>query len=121
VATQDPRYERGLVVEDKAPRAARYVATLRQELVRVARACGQPHPAWIDTSQVEVLADPRSSISLLDLAGYHSSSWGRPNADQRAVLAAEWPPMAGFAIDDHPRPEHGRSEAPPTGRQRPGG
>jgi glutamate synthase domain-containing protein 2 len=121
VATQDPRYERGLVVEDKAPRAARYVATLRQELVRVARACGQPHPAWIDTSQVEVLADPRSSISLLDLAGYHSSSWGRPNADQRAALAAEWPPMAGFALDEHPRPEHRRSEAPPSGRQRPGG
>jgi glutamate synthase domain-containing protein 2 len=113
VATQDPRYERGLVVADKAPRAARYVATLRQELVRVARACGQPHPAWIDTSQVEVLADPRTSVSLQELAGYHSSSWGRPNADQRAALAVEWPPMADYALDEHPRPAHRRSAPHP--------
>jgi glutamate synthase domain-containing protein 2 len=103
VATQDPRYERGLVVDSKAPRAARYVATLRQELLRVARACGEPHPAWIDTSQVEVLADPRTSVSLLELAGYANSSWGRPNADQRAALASQWAPMEGFALDNHRR------------------
>jgi glutamate synthase domain-containing protein 2 len=119
VATQDPRYERGLVVEAKAPRAARYVATLRQELVRVARACGQPHPAWIDTSQVEVLADPRTSVSLQELARYHSSSWGRPTAAQRAALAAEWPPMAAFALDEHPRPVHGSAETGPDERTRP--
>ena len=109
VTTQNPRYERGLVVEDKVPRAARYVATLRLELLRVARACAQPHPAWIDTSQVEVLADPRSSVSLREIAHYHDASWGRPTPAQRAALGAEWEPMAGFAADGPARPHVDRS------------
>lgn len=116
VATQDPRLERGLVVDDKAPRAARYVATLRQDLLKLARACGQPHPAWVDASQIQVLADSKLSMPLLELAEYHDSSWGRPGESARPQLASDWPPMGAFAApavpesaeeDDVPRPGAG--------------
>lgn len=93
VATQDPRLERGLVVSDKAPRVARYVATLRQELVRLSRACGEPHPAWVGADQVEVLMDPRTSIHLGEIARYPDRSWGTPSAELRDELAVTWAPM----------------------------
>ncbi len=99
VATQRPRLERGLVVSDKAPRAANYIATLRQELLRLARACGEPHPGWVGSDQVEVLEDPRSSVSLGEIAGYRDSSWGKPSHEKRMHLAESWLPMAGYAPD----------------------
>ncbi|MEZ5239898.1 MAG: FMN-binding glutamate synthase family protein, partial [Microthrixaceae bacterium] len=95
VATQRPSRERGLVVSDKAPRVARYLATLRQELLRMARACGEPHPAWVGAEQVALLTSPEDVVDLGDMCGYPDSTWGRPSSRQRAELAAEWPPMAG--------------------------
>jgi glutamate synthase domain-containing protein 2 len=95
VATQDPRLERGVVIEDKAPRAARYVAATRQELLRLARACGEPHPAFVGPSAIEILSGPGSSTGLDQLAGYAHSSWGVVGADLRRGLARDWAPMAG--------------------------
>ena len=99
VATQRPRLARGLVVDDKAPRTSQYVATLRQELLRIARACGQPHPAWVGASQIEVLQDPRTSLPLGEIARYRDASWGKPHARHRAELAGDWAPMAGHEVD----------------------
>lgn len=96
VATQRPSRERGLVVTDKAPRAARYLATLRQELLRLARACGEPHPGWVRADQVAVLTDPRSTTSLAELAGYGDASWGVPPEASRRELARVWSPMAAW-------------------------
>ncbi len=93
VATQRRLRERGLVVSDKAPRVARYVAALRQELLRIARACGEPHPGWIGADQVAVLASPETSVDLAELFSYGDSSWGRPGESDRAALAAAWAPM----------------------------
>jgi len=99
VATQRPRLERGLVISDKAPRTTRYLATLRQELVRLARACGEPHPGWVGADQVEVLEDPRRTVALGEIARYRDASWGRPGAELRAALADAWAPMAGLGVD----------------------
>lgn len=97
VATQRPSRERGLVVSDKAPKAARYLATVRQELLRLARACGEPHPGWVRADQVAVLTDPRSTTDLSDLAGYEESSWGLPSEECRKDLAEEWSPMGAWS------------------------
>ena len=114
VATQRKRLERGLVVSDKAPRTTRYLATLRQELVRLARACGEPHPAWVGADQIEVLEDPRSTVGLGELAQYRDASWGRPEAGQRRALAEMWAPMADHALDtaEDPSAAAGRSGDP---------
>lgn len=96
VATQRPSRERGLVVADKAPRAARYLATLRQELLHLARACGEPHPGWVRADQVAVLTDPRSTTSLAELAGYGDATWGVPPEASRRELARVWSPMAAW-------------------------
>lgn len=110
VATQRERLERGLVVSDKAPRAARYVATLRQELLRLSRACGEPHPGWVGSDQVQVLEDPRSSVALGDIAGYRDDSWGKPSHRLRTQLAGDWSPMADYGAgrgDDRSGPVAG--------------
>ncbi len=99
VATQSSRLERGLVPSDKAPRSARYLATLRHELLRLSRACGEPHPGWVGADQVEVLQDARSSVSLGELAGYRDASWGKPSQADRVSLAHDWAPMASMVAD----------------------
>ena len=109
VATQSPRRARGLVVSDKAPRTAQYVATLRQELLRIARACGQPHPAWVDASQIEVLADPRTSLSLGEIAQYRDGRGASPRPPPGRAgprLGADGGPRAsgrGPSASRHPR------------------
>ncbi|MCZ7628232.1 MAG: glutamate synthase-related protein [Microthrixaceae bacterium] len=99
VATQRPSRERGLVVEDKAPRAARYLATVRQELLRLARACGEPHPGWVGADQVAVLTDPRSTTSLSELARYEDPSWGVAPEAFRGELAEVWSPMGAWRTE----------------------
>jgi glutamate synthase domain-containing protein 2 len=108
VATQRPRLERGLVPSDKAPRTANYVATLRHELVRLSRACGEPHPGWVGADQVQVLQDPRTSVALGELAGYQDASWGKPSPGQRQSLALHWAPMAAHRLDESDDPSAGR-------------
>lgn len=94
VATQRPSRERGLVVSDKAPRVARYLAALRQELLRLARACGQPHPAWVSADQVAVLAASETLVDLGEFCGYEAPEWGLPGGQQRAELQRCWAPMS---------------------------
>lgn len=96
VATQRRSRERGLVVSDKAPKTARYLATARQELLRLARACGEPHPGWVRADQMAVLTDPRSTTDLSELAGYEDSAWGLPPETSRRELAEVWSPMGAW-------------------------
>ena len=79
VATQDPRLMRGLDVADKSVRCANYLATVRFELERLARACGVPHPSMVPPERVEVLGAQFQSRTVGELAGYEPG-WAVPSA-----------------------------------------
>ncbi len=69
VATQNPWLVRGLDPTDKAARLANYVITLRKELLAVARACGESHPADISADRLELLDGPLGSRRLQETYG----------------------------------------------------
>ncbi len=87
VATQDPRLVRGLDVADKSVRCANYLATIRFELERMARACGVPHPSMVTPDQIEVLGAQFQSRSLGELSGYEQG-WAVPRAEDVDALLA---------------------------------
>jgi glutamate synthase domain-containing protein 2 len=93
VATQSPRLERGLDPTDKSVRCAHYVAALRQELLRLGRACGHRHPSMVGPEQIEYLSDGHRSVSLAELSGYRPG-WSRPGAADLAGLDECWPVAA---------------------------
>ncbi len=93
VATQSRRLERGLDPDHKSVRVANYLATLRQELLRLARACGHDHPARVGADQIEMLDSFQRSATLGELAGYEPG-WGRPGEADLAGLRREWPAVA---------------------------
>ncbi|MFM7508832.1 MAG: FMN-binding glutamate synthase family protein, partial [Actinomycetota bacterium] len=90
VATQSPRRERGLDPDHKSVRAANYLATLRFELLRLARACGHQHPAQVTSRQIEVLDSQQRTSAIGDLAGYRPE-WGLPARSDIEAMSAEWP------------------------------
>ena len=53
VATQNPRYTRGLDVSLKSVRAANYVRSLRRDLLKVSEAIGVVHPGLISPRDVD--------------------------------------------------------------------
>ncbi len=85
VATQNPRFTRGLDPALKSVRCANYIATLRFELLRLARACGVVHPALVTTDQIELLEDRWRSTPLREVIGYEPG-WGLPSMSQQAEL-----------------------------------
>jgi len=94
VATQSAWRQRGLDPTDKSVRCANYLAAMRFELVRLARVCGQPHPALVRVGDIEVLEDRFRAVSLATLFDY-STGWGLPAvADQQEIrrIMAE-PPL----------------------------
>jgi glutamate synthase domain-containing protein 2 len=90
VATQLPRLERGLDPADKSVRCAYYLAALRQELLRLGRACGHRHPSLVGPDQIEYLSDGHHAQDLAELSGYRPD-WFRPGAEPLAALDACWP------------------------------
>jgi glutamate synthase domain-containing protein 2 len=93
VATQSPRLERGLDPADKSVRCAYYLAALRQELLRLGRACGHRHPSLVGPDQIEYLSDGHHAQDLAELSGYRPD-WFRPGAAPLAGLDACWPVAA---------------------------
>ncbi|MCU0311289.1 MAG: FMN-binding glutamate synthase family protein [Acidimicrobiales bacterium] len=85
VATQSPRLQRGLDPDLKSVRCANYLASLRFELVRLARACGVCHPALVPAERLELLQDRWQSVPLPDVVGY-AQGWGLPPASDRAEI-----------------------------------
>lgn len=81
VATQDARLARGLDPDLKSVRCASYLATLRFELLRLARACGVEHPALVRTDQLELLESRWHTSSLREVIGYEPG-WGLPSSQQ---------------------------------------
>lgn len=85
VATQSKWLTRGLVPEVKGERVAMYLAALRFELLRLSRACGQPHPALVPLSSIEILDTAYGSMPADRLFEY-ADGWGLPSKAQRAEL-----------------------------------
>ena len=76
VATQNPRYTRGLDVTLKSHRCANYIRSLRRDLLKVSEAIGVVHPGLIAPEDVDLLHGNRSWDTLADTYGYEPG-WGR--------------------------------------------
>lgn len=87
VATQSAWRSRGLVPADKGPRAGRYVVGLRREILRLARTCAQPHPAFVTCDDFEIVDGTFGATSAAEVFGYEEG-WGVPApGDLEAVRA----------------------------------
>ncbi|CUR55575.1 putative glutamate synthase, large subunit [metagenome] len=76
VATQNPRYVRGLDVTLKSVRVANYIRSLRRDLLKVSEAVGVPHPGLLSVADIDVLDGLRSATPIGELYGY-DPSWPR--------------------------------------------
>ncbi len=86
VATQNPRYTRGLDVTLKSVRVANYVKSLRRDLLKVSEAVGVMHPALISVGDVDVMDGHQGSTSLGDVYGYQPG-WSEIGLDlQRDII-----------------------------------
>ena len=76
VATQSAWLQHGLDPALKSVRLAGYVSALRAELLRLSRACGHPHPAFLTPDRFEFLTGGRlqSAADRFDLA----AEWSVP-------------------------------------------
>ena len=85
IATQNKWLMRGLDPALKAARVANYIATLRKELLRIARTCGQPHPALVTLGGLEILDGNFQGRSAAEVFHYQAD-WGLPSLeDQQAI------------------------------------
>lgn len=87
VATQSAWRARGLVPSDKAPRAARYVAGLRREILRLSRTCGHAHPAFV-TCDDFVIVDGRFGANPAAAVFRYEKGWGRPASEDLEAVRA---------------------------------
>ncbi|MFV0527053.1 MAG: FMN-binding glutamate synthase family protein [Acidimicrobiales bacterium] len=90
VATQSPWLMRGLDPTDKSVRVANYLRSLRFELLRLAHACGQPHPAGIAAEDVDLMQGGDTITTVWDRYGYQPE-WRKG----RAVRLADVAPLTG--------------------------
>jgi glutamate synthase (ferredoxin) len=70
VATQNRWLQAGIDVDEKANRFARYVQTLRKELVSLAHAAGYEHPCQIMGDDIEVSTGVNQFSTLSEILGY---------------------------------------------------
>jgi glutamate synthase domain-containing protein 2 len=70
VATQNPRYVRGLDPTLKSVRVANYVTSLRRDLLKVSEAVGVAHPGLITAEDVDVMDGQQRATGLGELYGY---------------------------------------------------
>ena len=85
VATQSPWLNRGLDPISKAERCARYITTLREELLALSRTCGHAHPALVDPWQVALLDTNFAAQPAGDLFNYNRD-WHDVSDELRAEL-----------------------------------
>jgi glutamate synthase domain-containing protein 2 len=75
IATQNPRYTRGLDPTLKSVRLANYVRTLRRDLLKVSEAVGVVHPALISSDDVDLVDGLHRTRSVREIYGYQPG-WG---------------------------------------------
>lgn len=86
VATQSKWLAGGLDPTLKSVRLANYLATLRKDLLQLAHACGELHPALVPLDRVAVL-DGMSARDAREVFGY-APGWGLPPSDDRDAIRA---------------------------------
>jgi glutamate synthase domain-containing protein 2 len=86
VATQRPWLVGGLEPTLKAARLANYLMTLRKELLHLAHACGEVHPALVELDRFAIVDGfaKRSGREVFD----YREGWGLPGAEQREAIRA---------------------------------
>jgi glutamate synthase domain-containing protein 2 len=85
VTTNSRWRQRGLDPTLKSVRAAGYLVQLRAELLELARACGQPHPALVGLDELAYVDDRFGSRSAREVFGYEDG-WGMPGPSDVEVL-----------------------------------
>jgi len=81
IATQNRWLMHGLDPTDKSARLANYVKMLRKELVRLAGACGEIHPALVPLERLELVAGEFAARPVTQVFGY-ADGWGLPAPHQ---------------------------------------
>ncbi|MCW2928450.1 MAG: Ferredoxin-dependent glutamate synthase [Thermoleophilia bacterium] len=114
VATMRPWLMRGLDPTVKSARLANYIATLRSDLLDLARTCGAEHPALVDLDMVSVLDEHFGVRPLRDTFGYEPG-WGTPHSEDldglRSLLEARGSIDSSDAdYVSAARPNRGRSD-----------
>ncbi|ORW71523.1 FMN-binding glutamate synthase family protein [Mycobacterium saskatchewanense] len=97
VATPSAWLQHGLDPALKSVRCANYLATLRFELLCLARACGHVHPALVPLNAIELLEVDLQTVPADELFDY-KPDWGVPGpGDVEAITAlmAAGRPSAG--------------------------
>ena len=87
VATQSPWLEHGLDPELKSVRCANYLATVRFELLTLARACGHVHPALVPLDAIELLDAGLLAAQASELFNY-KQGWGLPSPADIDTISA---------------------------------
>ncbi len=90
VATNSAWRQHGLVPEVKSERAARYVVQLRKELLQLARACGEVHPALVSLDHLEYLDGRHRGTPAAEVFGYRPG-WGVPGEADCATVRGLMP------------------------------
>jgi glutamate synthase domain-containing protein 2 len=93
VATQDRWLMRGLDPTLKSARLANYLLTLRKEMLSLANACGEAHPALVPLDRIDIVDPGFVTRSAREVFRYESG-WGTPTVAERAEIRAL---MAGEA------------------------
>jgi glutamate synthase domain-containing protein 2 len=86
VTTHKPWLVAGLDPTLKSARLANYLMTLRKELLLLANACGEPHPALVHLDRFDIV-DGFSTRSARDVFGYRDA-WGLPHESDRLAIRA---------------------------------
>ncbi len=86
IATQNRWLMRGLDPGLKSVRLANYLATLRKDLLHLAHACGQHHPALVPLDAIDII-DGLVRRPARELFGYQPG-WGLPPEADRVAIAA---------------------------------
>jgi glutamate synthase (ferredoxin) len=86
VTTQKRWLVGGLDPTLKSARLANYLVTLRKELLQIASACGQPHPALVPLDRFDVV-DGFETRSAREVFGYREN-WGLPPEEARVAIRA---------------------------------
>jgi glutamate synthase domain-containing protein 2 len=121
VATQNKWLVRGLDPGLKSVRVAKYIVTLRKEVLALSRACGVVHPAFLTGDHIEILDGHFGAKPLFDIFEYQPG-WGVPSAaDLEDVSRRMNPPglpdtglRAGHGVHDDPLVAKPKSRYPPT-------
>ena len=82
VATQKAWLMRGLDPTLKSARLANYLMTLRKELLNLAAACGEVHPALVPLDRIELIDPGFVRRSAREVFGYEAG-WGLPSDAER--------------------------------------